>query len=43
MKYSVFYGVFNTFIDSEKMAVLVYGSLSILVIYDLKRKKIEGK
>lgn len=37
------HGVFNTFIDSEKMAVLVYGSLSILVIYDLKRRELSVK
>lgn len=33
------HGLFNSFIDSEKMAILVYGSLALLVVYDIKRKK----
>jgi len=33
------HGLFNSFIDSEKMAILVYGSLALLVIFDLERRK----
>ncbi len=31
------HGLFNSFIDSSKMAVLYYGSLSVLVYLDIKR------
>jgi len=34
------HGLFNTFIDNEKMAILVYGSLSILVVFDIERRKL---
>jgi len=34
------HGLFNTFIDSEKMAILVYGSFSILVVIDIERRKL---
>ena len=34
------HGLFNGFIDYEKMAILVYGSLSLLVFFDIERKKL---
>jgi putative inorganic carbon (HCO3(-)) transporter len=33
------HGLFNTFSDYEKMSILIYGSLSILVTIDLYRRK----
>ena len=32
------HGLFNGFIDYEKMAILVYGSLAILITFDIERK-----
>jgi len=33
------HGLFNGFIDYEKMAILVYGCLALLVIFDIERRK----
>lgn len=34
------HGLFNTFSDMEKMSVLIYGSVGILVHYDLKKNEL---
>lgn len=34
------HGLFNSFIDSEKMAILVYGSMALLIVFDLERRKL---
>lgn len=33
------HGLFNSFLDQDKMAVLVFAALSTLVVFDLKRKR----
>lgn len=37
------HGIFNAFLDSDKMAVLVFGSIAVIVAADIRqRKKAEG-
>lgn len=36
------HGIFNAFLDSDKMAVLVFGSIAVIVAADLRQKNARG-